>query len=112
MKTKQRLLTLLVCVFCNVVWATDDSSTQLPEAGENSTGPSVDRDVDRYTDPDELARNKEIKELKCAICQTRCKIVYEAGTSTCRKENGNANNGCQQKGDAFAKQCLDQCTEC
>ncbi len=112
MKTNQQLLAFLFGVYCSTVSAIDDTSTQHPATGENSTTPKTTQSMERYTDTDELARKKEIKELKCTICQTRCKIVYDAGTSTCRKKNGETINGCQQKGDTFAKQCLDRCSEC
>ncbi len=111
MKTNQRLTLLLFTLICSIASATNEAPTpQTPDNNPPATNSA--QSIDRYTDPDEIARDKEIKELKCTICQTRCKIVYDTGTSTCKTRKGQALEGCQKKGDAFAKQCLDQCTDC
>ena len=111
MMIKQQLTLLLLTLVCCTALATNEMPKP-QTADENPPATTRAQSVDRYKDPDEIARDKEIKELKCTICQTRCKIVYDTGTSTCKTQKGQAFEGCQKKGDAFAKKCLDQCTDC
>ncbi len=67
-------------------------------------------EIDRYTSPQRVAREKEIKELKCKICATRCVIVQQAGQSSCMAVPGADN--CIKKGEHFIDACLAQCEEC
>lgn len=95
---------LLCCLFSVNVNAQDSAA---PETVESAP---AEPEVDRYTAPDEIARNKEIKDLKCTICTTRCKIVQDAGRSTCTQ--GPEAEICNKKADDFGTSCLDQCSEC
>ncbi len=102
----------LVMTFVTVCALAVDKPRDASVANNADSLTSATREIDRYKSPEDIAREKEIKDLKCTICQTRCSLVYRAGTSTCKTNNGNIIAGCQEKGDNFNQQCLEQCSDC
>lgn len=62
---------------------------------------------------EEQRRQHEVIEIKCDICTLRCKIVRDAGQTSCTgsglvKEAG----ACENQADQFMKSCLEQCEFC
>jgi|GEM_PF-2145588 len=110
--TSIKHLTSIYLVFASAIaLAIDTPFDELSSSKDNINATNVQK-IDRYKHPEAAAREKEIKDLKCTICQTRCKLVYKAGTSTCQTSNGRVIAGCQEKGENFVNQCLKQCSEC
>ncbi|MGH8474424.1 MAG: hypothetical protein ACRERV_11465 [Methylococcales bacterium] len=60
------------------------------------------------------SREKEIRELKCAMCTTRCNIVRDAGLEICSGPEPSAADSelCTRQADQFLQACIGECEHC
>lgn len=79
---------------------------------EGSTVQSDER-IERLNKIEKKRREQEIREIKCTMCTMRCRIVSDAGKSTCGdSEAPSETPTCSAKAKDFLDRCLQQCETC